>query len=201
MSDTIDPTVVITPEAIMSFPHLDQPQAPQKPTDKAKYSGAFIFLTKDVLKAMEAAATAAAVAKFGPAKGPSMVTFGGKGATFRTDGKAGYPAGSIFVNARSEQKPGLYYTYAGLKKHPVTGKPLPAEIPEDKVREELYPGAIVRAYLRAYGYDTQGNKGISWSLNGVQKIRDGERLDSRVKAEEMFNADLSETPADLAGLI
>jgi hypothetical protein len=42
---------------------------------------------------------------------------------------------------------------------------------------------------------------VSFALNNVQFIADGKRLDSRVSADDEFDAVLSEAPADLSSLI
>lgn len=41
---------------------------------------------------------------------------------------------------------------------------------------ELFSGCYGRAIINFYGYDTQGNKGISAGLNGIMKLHDGEPL-------------------------
>jgi hypothetical protein len=40
-----------------------------------------------------------------------------------------------------------------------------------------------------YSFNTNGNKGIAFGLNNLQKIRDGEPLGSRSRAEDDFAAD------------
>lgn len=198
MSD--NKTLVVTPKAILSYPHLDKPQAGKKSTDKAKYSAALVFPEGSDLSALQAAVIAAAEEKFGT-KGVEMLRTGALRSPFRKDAEAkGYKPGSVFINTRSERKPGLVYLHAGSEKD-ANGKPLPARIPDDKVRDDLYPGCFVRAQLRAFYYDSEGNKGISFALNNVQKLGDGERIDGRQDATDVFEADLSAAPASLDGLI
>jgi hypothetical protein len=187
-------TKVITPKAMLSYPHLDKPQAGQKPGDKAKYSATLVFVEGTDLAALKAAALAAAEEKY-PGKAQEMITKGILKTPFRKDAEAkGYPAGSVFINVRSEQKPGAVYAHAGPDKKP-------AVVPEDKIREEFYPGSFVRASLRAFAYDNSGNKGISFALNNVQKLADGERLDGRIAAEDEFDAELASAPADISSLL
>jgi hypothetical protein len=196
---------LITPLAILSYPHLDQPQ-PSTDGKPPKYSAALVF-TKELLSlpgeqakldAMVAAGQAAIEAKW-PGKLAELLKSENFKKGFRKDGEEkGYPAGSIFVNVRSGQQPGTVYAYAGPD-----GKK-PAQMPTDKIKAELYPGAIVRASVTAFAYDTSGNRGVSFGLNNIQKVRDGDRLDNRVAAENEFDIDLSAAPADLsaiAGLI
>lgn len=188
-------TKVILRNVTLSYPHLHQPQ-PGKNGGKPKYSGAFLATADNAsLKEAEAAAVEAAEAKY-PGKGAEMLRTGKLRSPFRKDWLAkGYPEGTIYINARSEQKPGCVYAWAD----PNTKRP--AVIPDDKVREELYAGAKVNVSLAAFTYDTDGNRGVSFALNNVQKIGDGERLDGRVSAENEFEADLSAKPADLESLI
>jgi len=65
----------------------------------------------------------------------------------------------------------------------------------------MYPGAGVRASVSAFAYDSNGNKGVSFALNNMQKVSEGERLDGRAAADDEFTADLSSAPADISGLI
>jgi hypothetical protein len=110
------------------------------------------------------------------------------------EGKDGYPAGSYFLNARSDSRPGLVYPHAGADGRPVA-------VPVDAIEEAFYPGAIVRAQLSFYGFDREGNRGVGVGLSNIQKLGEGERLDSRQRAEDAFDADLTAAPADLDSLV
>lgn len=172
---------VITPEATFSYPHLFRPQAAQE-GGKEKYSLTLVFDEGADLKELKAAAVEAAQEKWGD-KAKSMIQKGQLRFPFRDDGEEkGYPEGSIFINARSDRRPGV----VSIIPDPQTGKPM---VIDDE--EQIYPGVIGRASLTAFGYDVSGNKGVSFALNNVQKIRDGERLDGKVKAEDEFEADAS----------
>ena len=186
-------TKVITPTATLSYPHLDIPQKDDK--GKLKYSCCLVFAPGSDLSKLEAAVFAAAEEKF-PGKGREMLVKQILKSPFRKDAAAkNYPDGSIFVNVRTEQKPGCVYPYAD----PQTKKP--ARVPDEKVKEVFYPGAQVLASLRAFTYDVSGNKGVSFALNNVQFIGDGKRLDSRVDAVDEFEADLNAAPADISSLL
>lgn len=193
-------TKVIAGPATLSYPHLHQPQ-PGKNGAKPKYSGAFVFDSKNPkLVELQAAAVEAAEAKY-PGKGAEMLRTGKLKSPFRTDAEAkGYPAGSVYINARSEQKPQCVYAWPDPTTPPGV-KPKPAVIPDDKIRDELYAGAQVNASFAAFTYDTDGNRGVSFALNNVQKIGEGVRLDGRKNAEDEFDVDLSAKPADLESLI
>lgn len=190
-----DELLVVTPKAILSYPHLDQPQAPQKgQAGKPKYSATLVFPEGTDLSTLQAAVMKAGEEKW-PGKFAEMLRVGAVRSPFRKDAEAkGYAAGSVFVNVRSEQKPGVVYLHAGADKKPAT-------VPADKIKEDLYPGALVRGQIRAFAYDSNGNKGVSFALNNIQKLGDGERLDNRQAAEDAFEADLSAAPADISALL
>lgn len=184
-------TKIITPVATLSYPHLHQPQASEN-GGKPKYSCALIFAPGADLTALRDAINAAAEAKF-PGKGADMVRKGQLKTVLRSGQEKDYAEGSFFLNARTEQKPGIVYAWKGED-----GKP--ARVRDEDVREQMYPGAQVRASLTAFYYEKGGNKGIGFALNNLQKIAEGERIDGRKAAEDEFEADLSATPVDLSSL-
>ena len=52
---------------------------------------------------------------------------------------------------------------------------------------EVYSGAWYRAQVRAFAYDTAGNKGVSFGLQNVQKLRDDDPLgNGRIPASKAF---------------
>ena len=54
--------------------------------------------------------------------------------------------------------------------------------------------------MSVFAYDKAGNRGISFGLNNVQKLGDGERLDGRLKAEDDFDP-IEDKPAKLDDLL
>jgi hypothetical protein len=202
-------TKVTTPKAMLSYPHIAEPVQQKNddgtPKGKPKYSAALVFEAGADLRGLQKAALAAGEAKW-PGKLQAMiddskksVAAGGRikfNLPFRMDGdEKGYSAGSTFINVRTEQKPGCVYSYGDT----ATGKP--AIIPPEKIADELYPGCFARATVVAFAYDREGNRGISFALNNIQKLGDGTRLDSRKAAVDEFDVDLSAAPADLDRLL
>lgn len=57
---------------------------------------------------------------------------------------------------------------------------------------ELYAGCYVRVALKIFCHD---NDGISFGLNSVQKLADGERLDGRTSAADDFSDDWEDDEA------
>lgn len=171
---------IITPEAQLSYPHLFTPQAAED-GGQEKYSCALVFFEGTDITALQRAAIETAVEKWGE-KAKEQIKKGQLRLPFRKGEEKDYADGSIFINVRGNRRPGI----VSLIPDPKTGKPMAITDPE-----EVYAGCFVRASLTPFAYDTSGNKGVSFGLNNLQKIRDGERLDSRAAAEDEFEADAS----------
>lgn len=170
---------IITPEFIASYPVLFEPKADDR--GELFYSVALVFPAGTDLEALKADAMAVGKAKWGAkyVPGPSFHF------PFRTDAEAkGYPEGSTFFSAKTKSKPGIVSRYAGPD-----GKPQVITDPE-----AIYPGVILRASIRFYAFESDKKKGVGVQLNNLQKVRDGERMDGRMKAEDEFDAD-GEAPA------
>ena len=166
------PTYVITPEAVLSYPHLFTARKNDK--GEMKYEATFVFSpeqqkTPEFAKILEAL-QAAGLKKFGERFHQLLKTDGFKKG-LRTDGEAkGYGAGSVYLSARTDTAPQI----VGPDLKPITDK------------TKVYPGVICRASLRAFGFDGSSNKGVSFALQNVQIIRDGDRLDGKKDAADEF---------------
>ena len=53
-------------------------------------------------------------------------------------------------------------------------------------RSEVYSGVYGRASINFYAFNRNGNKGIACGLNNLQKIRNGEPLGGKARAEDDF---------------
>lgn len=53
-------------------------------------------------------------------------------------------------------------------------------------RSEVYSGVYGRASINFYAFNSNGNKGIACGLNNLQKIKDGEPLGGKSRAEDDF---------------
>ena len=80
---------------------------------------------------------------------------------------------SYFINANSGTAPGI----VDADRQPILE------------RSEVYSGVYGRASINLYAFNTNGNKGIACGLNNLQKIRDGEPLGSKSRAEDDFATD------------
>ena len=186
-------TRIITPVCILSYPHLDKVQTPiAGSSGPPKFGAVFVFTDlKDIATLQAAANEAFEAAITDPNKRKQMQASPGFKSGFRTD-VANYESigGKVYINARSDTKPGAVYAYPdeSAEPDPTTGRKPPKCIPDERYADDLYPGAKVRASVTAFYFDKAGNRGIGWALNNVQKIGDGVRLDSRRAADAEFEA-------------
>lgn len=79
-------------------------------------------------------------------------------------------ADAYFVNANSATAPGI----VDADRQPILD------------RSEVYSGVYGRASINFYAFNSNGNKGIACGLNNLQKIRDGEPLGGKSRAEDDF---------------
>ena len=79
-------------------------------------------------------------------------------------------ANAYFVNANSGTAPGI----VDADRNPILE------------RSEVYSGVYGRASINFYAFNSNGNKGIACGLNNLQKIRDGEPLGGKSRAEDDF---------------
>ena len=79
-------------------------------------------------------------------------------------------ADAYFINANSATAPGI----VDADRQPVID------------RSEVYSGVYGRASINFYAFNSNGNKGIACGLNNLQKIRNGEPLGGKSRAEDDF---------------
>ena len=151
-----------TPLATLSFPHLF---TPDEFGDTPKYSATFVFdadaQNTDEFQALKDAAAAAAKERFGAKASKAKSPF------IDCDTDDGWPEGSVQIRCRSTSAPQV----VGKLRDGDTGKLIP--ITDE---EAVYGGCKVYGAVSAFAYDTNGNRGVSFALVGVQKWDDGERL-------------------------
>lgn len=82
--------------------------------------------------------------------------------------------------------------YAGHLYMSVSAKTRPGIVDRDVQpvldSTEVYSGCFARVSVNAFPYNTQGKKGVSFGLNHVQKLADGDFLGGRSKAEDDFDS-------------
>ena len=77
---------------------------------------------------------------------------------------------SYFINANSASAPGI----------------VNADCSPILERSEVYSGVYGRASINLYAFNSNGNRGIACGLNNLQKLRDGEPLGGKSRAEDDF---------------
>lgn len=165
-----DAKQVLTPEFRVSFPAVFQPKAAAE-GQEPKYSIVMLFPKTTDLTPLKAAVRAAIVEKWGAdqAKWPKGLRL-----PFRDGSEKDYEGyeNVTFCTASTKNRPGL----VDQNVQPIINA------------EEFYGGCYARATIAAFAYDKAGNKGVSWGLRNVQKMRDGEPFSGRTKPENDFDA-------------
>lgn len=173
-----DIVTIMTPRARLSYPALFKARAMEAGQDP-KFSCSLIFdkaaQATPLFAAMKAQAALAAKIKW-PDKLPANLRNPFRDGNERDD--EAY-ADAIFINVSSKQQPQV----VGGAIDPRTGK---LKIIDDP--SEVYAGCYVVAAVRAYAYDAKGNRGVSFGLQALQKVADGEALGGGVRATEIFSA-------------
>lgn len=118
-------------------------------------------------------------------------------------GKAGKFGGSIPKNWKNTLHDGD--TEADLEKNPeyeghmymtISNQTKPGIVDRDLQpildTTEVYSGCYARVSMNAYPFNAQGSKGVSFGLNHVQKLADGEAFGNVTKAEDDFGDDLED---------
>jgi hypothetical protein len=182
----INPCKVVTGVVRLSYLNCWQPKSVNGGTPK--YSASIVIPKSDkgTLDRIEAAIEAAYHEGEAKLKGngksvPSLASL----KTPLRDGDIDRPddeayAGAYFVNANSNTAPGV----------------VDRDLQDIIDTSEMYSGVWARASLSFYAFNSNGNRGIACGLQNLQKIRDGEPLGGRSRAEDDF-ADGIEDDGDL----
>ena len=165
---------VITPEFRAGYVGLFKASAPKDdPNGKKKYSIRALFPPNTDLSELKGEAQKAATEKWGSAIPKALRS------PFRTNGEletpvAGVPEDWIVMSftANEDRRPGI--VDANL---------------QDVIDESVvYSGAWYRAEVRAFAYEARGNKGVSFGVQNVQKMRNDEPIGAgRKPASKVFS--------------
>lgn len=143
-----------------------------------KYSGSLIISKNDVKTLADVRAAIQAAYEEGQAKlrgnGKTVPALSVLKTPLR-DGDLERPddpayANAYFINANSATAPGI----------------VDADCNPILERSEIYSGIYGRASITFYAFNSNGNKGIACGLNNIQKLRDGEPLGGKSRAEDDF---------------
>lgn len=170
-------TQIVTGVVRLSYLHVFAPKTQEG--QEPKFDACLLIPKSDTetLRKMKAAAEAARLA--------SAALFGGKVPDKLRlpwhDGDGDMPNGGEYppeakgcyvMNCSSKQRPGL----VDRQLNPILDQ------------TALYSGCYGRVDLNFFAYNTNGNKGIGAGLNNIQKVRDGEPLGGKQRAEDVFDA-------------
>ena len=170
-------TKVITGKVRLSYVNLFEPYSNQ-PNQEAKYSTVLLIPKTDkvTIKALrdaqQAALEAGRVTKFGGKIPPAWQDTIHDGDTEADLDQNPEYAGHYYLSVSSKTRPGI-----------VDGNVQPI-----LDTTEVYSGCIARASINCFPYTFSGKKGVSFGLNHVQKLADGESLMGLTKAEDDFES-------------
>lgn len=177
MAKFVNPTKVITgPDTRWSYCNAWAPKAINGGTPK--YSVSLIIPKSDTKTIEKVRAAIQAAYEEGASKlkgnGKSVPALKALKTPLR-DGDLERPddeayANSYFINANSATAPGI----VDADRQPIIDT------------SEVYSGVYGRASINFYAFNSNGNKGIACGLNNLQKIRDGEPLGGKSRAEDDF---------------
>jgi hypothetical protein len=167
-----------TPHGVVHFPHLFVPK-PIVPGGDPRYSLMLLFdataQATDQYKGLRLAVAAAIDEKWGKGKSTDKNFVGGLRLPFRKgeekDRYTGFVPGTIFIAPWTKTKPGV-----------VDPRNQPIEIATD-----VWSGQLAHCTVKAFAYDTGGNRGVNFMLSNVQIVKANmPRLDGRRSASQEF---------------
>ena len=174
-----NPTKVITGEVRLSYANLWEPKSINGGTPK--YSVSIIIPKSDTRTIAKIKAAIEAAYRDGETKlkgnGKTVPALSAlktplrDGDTERPDDEA--YADSYFINANSATAPGI----------------VDSACETILERSQIYSGVYARASVNFFAFNSNGNKGIACGLNNIQKLRDGDPLGGKSRAEDDFATD------------
>lgn len=190
MANTPSATKVVTGKVRLSYVHLFEPYS-QNADQPEKYSCVILIPKSDkatlrkIQRAIEAAAEAGKSKTFNgtiPKNLKTTLHDGDEEADLERNPEY---EGHMYMSVSSKTKPGI----------------VDKDVDPILDSTEVYSGCFARVSINAFAYNKQGNRGISFGLNHVQKLADGDYLGGRSKAEDDFDPieDEDEDGDDLIG--
>jgi len=201
------PTEITTPPCRLSYPSLFEKRQIMQPTKdnpnpKTAYSATVIVPAGTDMAPFKAAMAAACKEKWPngftdketgkTSAHPPVARMAAAGNPLRKNEELvddegnlpkGHDAGGFFIRTKSDYQPAVVNRAA----QPVINK------------DDAYAGCYCHFALNAYAWEFAGKWGISFGLNGVQIVKDGERLDSRKAPSDLFKPLEGVVPPAAAG--
>lgn len=171
---------ILTPAFRVAYPSVFRPKRNEL-SGKDEYSVVALFSKGEDLSKLIAAAEAALFKTFGadkkkwPTNRRSPFRDQGDRVKTNDDGKEvlpqGYEHNAIYINLKSKQRPGIV-----------------DQSVQDIIDEaDFYAGCWARAEVNAYAYDMAGNRGVSFGLGNIQKLKDDDHFGNRTKPQDCFS--------------
>lgn len=171
---------IMTPEFRVSYPSVFKAKRNEL-NGKDEFSVQALFSKDADLSKLQALVQQTIVDKWGadPKKHPKNLRkpFRNQADKTKTDDATGkdylpepYVSGAVYLNLKSSQRPGV----------------VDAAVQPIIDESEFYAGCYARATVSAYAYEQKGNCGVSLGLRNIQKVRDGDALGSKTRAEDDF---------------
>lgn len=169
-------TRVVTGKVRLSYCHIFEPFS-NDPDKEPRYSVTILIPKKDkitldkIYKAEEAAKEDGKSSKFGgkiPANLSSIIHDGDEEADL--DRNPEY-AGHMYMSISSKTRPGI----VDQDLNPILDS------------TAVYSGCYARVAMNAFAYNTSGKKGVSFGLNNIQFLEDGDPLGGRTRPEDDFS--------------
>lgn len=177
MATTASATKVVTGKVRLSYVHVFEPYS-QDSDDEGKYSTVILIPKRDkaTLGKIEAAIKAATEqgknTKFdGKVPNNLQITLHDGDEEGDLERNPEYE-GHMFMSVSSKTKPGI----------------VDSDVNPIMDSTEVYSGCYARVSINAFPFNYKGKKGISFGLNHIQKLADGDYLGGRSRAEDDFEA-------------
>jgi hypothetical protein len=159
---------ITTPKFRAAFANVFKPKAFEG--QDPKYSITMLFPKNTDMKVFKDIIEKVATEKWGPkAKWPKGLRNPIRNGDEKSD-LQGYE-GNFYISASSKDRVGL----VDQKREDIISP------------SEFYSGCYARATLTAFAYDKAGNKGVSFGLQNIQKLADGESFSGRKAAKDDFD--------------
>lgn len=175
MANTPSATKVLTGKVRLSYVHVFESYA-QNPEQDKKYSCVLLIPKSDKVTLAKIQRGFEAAAEAGKAKFNGKVPTNLKTTLHDCDEEDDLEA--------SPENAGCYRMSVSSKTQPgIVDKDVNPIIDST----EVYSGCYARVSINAYAYNTNGNKGVTFGLNHIQKLADGDFLGGRSRAEDDFD--------------
>jgi hypothetical protein len=172
------PTRVVTGKVRLSYVHLFEPFS-NDPDQEAKYSTTILIPKADKATMAKLRAAEEAAKEIGK--------------TSKWEGKIPSNLASIIHDGDEEADLERNPEYAGHFYMAMSSKQRPGVVDESLNAildsTQVYSGCYARVSINAFPYSAKGKKGVSFGLNNVQFLEDGEPLGGRTRAEDDFADD------------